>query len=130
MKQSKGIDKRLDDAWSLLVKLKAGNRCEVYNCGKSKYLNAHHIFTRRNKAVRWSLDNGIALCPSHHTLDSRFSAHGTPIKFTDFLRKYRGENNIDLLTYKSNQIHKWHVFEKELLLKELLKEIKTYETKT
>ncbi len=121
---SKGIDKKLDDAWSLLVKLKAGNRCEVFNCGKTKQLNAHHIFTRRNKAVRWSLDNGIALCPSHHTLDSRFSAHGTPIKFTDFLKKYRGENNIDLLTYKSNQIHKWHKFEKELLLKELLKEIK------
>ncbi len=124
---SKGIDKRLDDAWSLLVKLKAGNRCEVFNCKKSEYLNAHHIFTRRNKVVRWSLDNGIALCPSHHTLDSRFSAHGTPIKFTDFLKNYRGENYIDLLTYKSNQIHKWHKFEKELLLKELLKEIKTYE---
>lgn len=74
------------------------------------------------------MDNGIALCPSHHTLSSSFSAHGTPIKFTDFLTKYRGENYVELLTYKSNQIHKWHVFEKELLLKELNKEIKTYET--
>ena len=128
IKNSKGIDKLLDTAWSLLVKLKAGNRCEVFNCGKTKFLNSHHIFTRRNKAVKWSLDNGIALCPSHHTLSSSFSAHGTPIKFTDFLTKYRGENYIDLLTYKSNQIHKWHKFEKELLLKELLKEIKNYET--
>ena len=125
MKSKKGIDKRLDDTWSLLVKLKAGNRCEVFNCRKMKQLNSHHIFTRRNKAVRWSLDNGIALCPSHHTLSSSFSAHGTPIKFTDFLKNYRGENYVELLTYKSNQIHKWHKFEKELLLKELLKEIKT-----
>lgn len=120
----KKIEKRLDDAWSSLVKLKAGNKCEVFNCGKTKFLNSHHIFTRRNKAVRWSLDNGIALCPSHHTLSSSFSAHGTPIKFTDFLKKYRGKNYIDLLTHKSNQIVKRHVFEKELLLKELQKEIK------
>ena len=127
MKVSKGINKRLDDAWSLLVKLKAGNRCEIPTCKKREYLNAHHIFTRRNKAVRWSLDNGIALCPSHHTLSSTFSAHGTPIKFTDFLTKYRGEGYIELLTYKSNQIVKRHVFEKELLLKELKKEIKQLE---
>ena len=123
----KGIDKRLDDAWSLLVKLKAGNKCEVFNCGKTFKLNAHHIFTRRNKAVRWSLDNGIALCPSHHTLNAQFSAHGTPIKFTDFLIKYRGENYVDKLIFKSNQISKLHKFEKELLLKELLKEIKQLE---
>ena len=113
MKVNKGIDKRLDDAWSLLVKLKAGNKCEIQTCKKSKYLNAHHIFTRRNKAVRWSLDNGIALCPSHHTLSSSFSAHGTPIKFADFLRNYRGDNYIDKLIYKSNQIYTSNAFGKE-----------------
>jgi len=60
---AKGIDKKLDNAWSKLVKLRAGNKCEIKLCGKTKYLNSHHIFTRRNKAVRWSVLNGVALCP-------------------------------------------------------------------
>ncbi len=42
MKQRKGIDRRLDDAWSLLVKLKAGMKCEY--CGKLRILTAT-IFT-------------------------------------------------------------------------------------
>lgn len=123
----KGIDKKLDVAWSMLVKLRADGRCEIETCKKSSYLNAHHIFTRKNKAVRWSTDNGVALCPSHHTLSSSFSAHGTPIKFTDWLREYKGENFVDMLTVKSNGISKLHIFEKQLMLKELQNEIDTYE---
>lgn len=124
----KAIDKRLDDAWRVLVKLKAKNKCEV--CGKTKYLNAHHIFTRRNKAVRWNVDNGVALCPSHHTLSSRFSAHATPVTFNVWLKKNRGQEFIDLLTFKSNQISKLHQFEKEIILKELKTKIKEYELPT
>lgn len=124
MKIRKGIDKKLDNAWSLLVKLKAGMKCEIETCRKKKYLNSHHIFTRRNKAVRWCVDNGVALCPSHHTLNSKFSAHATPVTFTAWLEKTRGKDFIEMLTYKSNQISKLHAFEKELLLIELNKEIK------
>ena len=129
MKVSKGIDGKLDIAWSKLVKLKAGNRCEIKLCGRTKNLNSHHIFTRRNKAVRWDPMNGVALCPSHHTLDSKFSAHATPITFTNWLVREKGQNFVDLLTIKSNQISKLHIFEKEILLTELQKEIAEYESR-
>ena len=124
MKQAKGIDKHLDTAWSLLVKLIAGNECEVDMCGKTTTLNSHHIYTRANKAVRWSTKNGICLCASHHVLSSDFSAHGTPIPFNRWLEKKRGSDFMDLLEAKARSISKLHTFEKELLLKELQKEIK------
>ena len=127
MKKLKGVDGKLDIAWSLLVKLKAGMKCEIQGCGKTKCLNSHHIFTRKNSSVRWCADNGVALCPSHHTLSPSFSAHGTPVKFVDWLRNYRGHNFVDVLTLKSNQISKLYLFEKEIILKELNKEIKSYE---
>lgn len=126
MKKLKGIDGKLDDAWSLLVKLKAGMKCEIKGCARIKQLNSHHIFTRKNRSVRWSTMNGVCLCPSHHTLDSKFSAHGTPILFTNWLIKERGQNYVDILTLKANSISKLHKFEKEILLKELLKEIESY----
>ena len=114
------IDKRLDDIWSQLVKAKAGNKCEV--CGKTKSLNSHHIFSRANKATRWDVNNGICLCVGHH-IGSKFSAHKTPLPFSDWLQKERGENWYNLLLAKSRIIYKWHKFEKELLLKELQKEL-------
>lgn len=130
MKIKKGIDKKLDDAWSLLVKLKAGMMCEIETCRKTKYLNSHHIFTRRNKAVRWYTGNGVALCPSHHTLDSKFSAHATPVTFTRWLEKKRGKDFVEMLTYKSNQVSKLHAFEKKILLEELQKEIKILQSES
>ena len=125
MKQRKGLDKRLDDAWSKLVKLKAGNKCEV--CHKTRYLNSHHIYSRSKKSTRWHVKNGICLCVGCHTFSSSFSAHKTPIEFIDWLRNKKGEAFIDRLRLRANAISKLHVFEKEILLKELLTEIKKYE---
>lgn len=124
MKKLKGVDGKLDDAWSLLVKLRAGMKCEIQMCGKTNYLNSHHIFTRKNRSVRWAVINGVALCPSHHTLDSKFSAHGTPTTFTRWLIENKGQQFMDILTLKANAISKLHKFEKEIMLQELNKEIK------
>ncbi len=123
------VDKELDRVWALLVKHKAGWKCEVCGKRRKKYLNSHHIFTRQNKSVRWDLKNGIALCPLCHTLSSKFSAHGTPITFTDWLRKYKGNEFVDLLTLKSNTPSKLFKFEKKLLLQELKKELVEYDKK-
>jgi len=117
------IDKKLDNSWSELVKLRAGNKCEIKACGKVRYLNSHHIFTRRNKALRWNPINGVALCPGHHTLNSKFSAHATPILFHNWMVENKGQDFIDRLTLKASGISKLHKFEKELLLKELQTEI-------
>ncbi len=125
MKVRKGLDGKLDKAWSELIKLRAGNKCEY--CGKTSYLNSHHIYSRSKKSTRWHPENGVCLCVGHHTFSSTFSAHKTPLKFTDWLQRYKGNDWIDRLRIRANHIHKYHKFEKEILLKELLKEIKSYE---
>lgn len=124
MKQRKGIDKKLDDCWSELVKLKAGNKCEV--CGKRSPLNSHHIFSRSKKSTRWDVKNGLCLCVGHHTFSSKFSAHKTPTEFTFWLIDYKGQEFLDLLTIKANQISKLHAFEKKVLLEDLKKQISEY----
>lgn len=126
IKSKKGIDKRLDDSWSLLVKLRAGMKCEV--CGKRTHLNSHHLFSRSKKSTRWYVPNGICLCVGHHVFSSKFSAHKTPTEFTYWLEEYRGKKFMTNLTLRANSISKLHPFEKELLLKELLKEIKKLES--
>ncbi len=45
------IDKRLDESWSKLIKLKANMKCEF--CGvEDDTLAPHHIFGRRNNFRR------------------------------------------------------------------------------
>ena len=121
MKKRKGVDGKLDDAWALLVKLKANNQCEV--CGKRSPLNSHHIYSRSKKSTRWHVLNGICLCVGCHVFSSKFSAHKTPLEFTQWLLRYKGQDYIDRLQIKANTISKLHNFEKEILLTELNKEI-------
>ena len=118
---AKGIDKKLDDAWSLLVKLRAGNKCEY--CGKETHLNSHHIYSRSKRSTRWDVNNGICLCVAHHVFSSGFSAHKTPLEFIDWLKTKRSIEFIDNLKLKANSTAKFMKFEKELLLEELQKEI-------
>lgn len=115
------INKKLDEAWSELVKLRAGGRCEY--CGTTKALNSHHIYSRGNQTVKWDVENGVCLCVGHH-VGIRFSAHKTPMDFAPWLIKHRGEDKVNMLKYKSKQTSHMTIFEKELLLEELKKEIK------
>lgn len=96
------LNKLLDVLWSKAVKILAGNKCEY--CGSTKHLNSHHIFGRRNFAVRWEVTNGVCLCSGHHQFDSRFSAHQTPTKFTDWIKDKRGLKWYEELNNKSNTI--------------------------
>ena len=128
MKAKKGVDKKLDVAWSKLVKLKAGMKCDVPNCRKT-VLNSHHIYSRSKKSVRWDVMNGVCLCVGHHTFSSTFSAHKTPLEFIRWLDKYKGPEFMDLLQLKANQTSKLFAFEKAVLLEELEKEIKKLEKK-
>lgn len=121
----KNLDKRLDDAWSLLVKKRAGGKCEY--CRSRKTLNSHHIYSRANKSVRWIPENGVCLCAKHHALSSVFSAHLTPVEFTQWLYKEKGEDFMFKLKLKANSIGRYSTFEKELILKELNKELSIYE---
>ena len=125
MKQLKGVDGKLDKAWSKLVKIRAGMECEY--CGKTTYLNSHHIFSRSKRSTRWTILNGVCLCVGHHTFSSTFSAHKTPLEFVDWLTNKRGVEFIDRLRVQAHALSKLHPFEKQILLDELNKEIKDYE---
>ena len=55
-------------------------------CGHGlKGLNAHHLIPANFKEFEFDIDNGVMLCPSHHTL-GKFSAHKHPIWFSRWLR--------------------------------------------
>jgi len=124
MKRLKGIDGKLDDAWSKLVKLEANNRCEV--CGKSTTLNSHHIFSRSNRSVRWDESNGVSLCVYHHTF-GKWSAHKSPLEFIHWLENEYGKQYLEDLTYRANQTKKWTKHEKQELLESLLEKIEKHE---
>jgi hypothetical protein len=124
MKKLKGIDGKLDDAWSLLVKLEAGFKCEY--CGTDKNLNSHHIYSRSNRSVRWDESNGVCLCVAHHTFSSGFSAHKTPLEFVYWLEEEYGKVYMDELRLKANSTKKWMKYEKEELLKELNEKIQKH----
>ena len=124
-KKKKGVDGKLDVAWALLVKLKAGMQCE-YCQAKNKQLHSHHIYSRSKKSTRWHVKNGICLCASHHVLSSTFSAHKTPLEFIRWLDNYKGEDYMDRLMIRANTTSKLFKFEKEILLGELLREIEEH----
>lgn len=118
---TKQLEKQLDKAWSLLVKLRAGMKCEY--CGTKKTLNSHHIYSRGKKSLRWNVINGICLCVGHH-IGLKFSAHKTDIDFVIWLIKYRGEQAINLLRIQSIQTSHFMYHEKIIMLNELKKQIK------
>lgn len=124
MKKSKGIDGKLDDAWSLIVKLKAGSKCE--KCFKTSPLNSHHVYSRSKLSVRWDIINGCCLCVGCHTFSSTFSAHKTPTEFTEWIKETRGEEWYNALRIKAHSTVKWHLHEKEVLLEELNRQIKSF----
>ena len=98
----RNLIKKADDLWSLLVKVKANNRCEY--CGKTSSLNSHHIFSRSNKSVRWDEDNGVCLCVSHHVFGN-FSAHKAPADFIEWIKGVRGEDWYKRLRKSANTPH-------------------------
>ncbi len=95
--------KKLDILWSEAVKIAAGNKCLV--CGKTKYLNSHHFYSRSNQSVRWAIENGCSLCSGHHTLCNN-SAHKAPADFVEFMIEERGEKWLADLRVKKNTIRK------------------------
>lgn len=101
-KKRKSDLKICDELWSKLIKIRAWLRCEY--CWGTKFLNAHHIFTRNNYSTRYDLDNGICLCSKHHTLSSTFSAHKTPMEFTEWILAQRWQERYDRLKFKTKQL--------------------------
>lgn len=118
-KKKKSVTKQLDEIWSEIIKIIGGYKCEY--CGKTSYLNSHHIFSRSNYAVRWEPINGSCLCSGHHTLSSTFSAHKTPIEFVEWIKEKRGEDWYEKLRAMARSDGKMFPHEKKELLETLEK---------
>ena len=72
--------------WSKVVKERDGNVCVI--CGGNERLNSHHIIPRENKDLRFIVENGITLCPSHHKYSLEISAHRNPLSFFIWFIKF------------------------------------------
>jgi len=71
-----------DKEWKKKVK---ENWKECVVCGDKYKLNAHHIIPKEVKDFRWDIDNGIAVCATHHKWSREISAHKNPFIFYKFL---------------------------------------------
>ena len=107
-----------DHLWTEVVKIRDGNKCVI--CGDEKYLNAHHLISRKVFKYRWKIDNGISLCPLHHNFSVELSAHTAPWGIEDWLKENRPEqykvhvidrNNIE--NVKTNYDEVYHSLENE-----------------
>lgn len=97
-RENKSLPKKADDLWSKAVR----KVWACAYCGKRENLNAHHIFSRHNKSVRWDLDNGICLCSWCHVFSDKFSAHKTPTDFTYWLETQYSREWLETLGRKAN----------------------------
>ena len=60
----KPTQKEVDELWSILIKLRAGNKSEL--SGKTEGLNSHHLRGKSCRALRYSLDNGFCCTKGEH----------------------------------------------------------------
>lgn len=115
------LEKKVDKLWSECIRKVW--KCEY--CFKKEYLNAHHIFSRSNKSVRWEISNWICLCSGCHTFSSKFSAHQTPTEFTRWLENKRWKNyldNLEKLAHIQLKVTIEYLEEKVKIFKEILNE--------
>lgn len=88
--------RKADAAWGRLIHA-TQTRCAVSNEECAGRLEAHHIVSRRIRALRHDPANGILLCSWHHKYSPTCSPHGGPLGFVDWLRRTLPERYADLL---------------------------------
>ena len=71
----KRLKKYCDELWSEIIKNKFNYKC--FYCGKSNYLQSHHLISRKHLSTRYNVDNGLLLCSGCHML-SIISMHHSP----------------------------------------------------
>lgn len=108
----KGLEKKLDKLWSKII-LAKNPVCIFPKCGRPA-VNAHHIFSRRNKGTRWLPENGAALCAGHHTFSSN-SAHQNPYEFYEFIKDRMGDQAFQILRMKTQTSTKFTLTDLEFI---------------
>lgn len=94
--------RKVDKAWSKNIRNRDGNKCAY--CGSTKNVQAAHIIPREIFYFRWDMDNGVALCSTHHRFRPKemedktlFSAHFNPFAFNIWLANFRTTQFISLV---------------------------------
>ena len=116
----KSLAKKLDKAWSEVVKYRAGYKCEV--CGKCTVLNSHHYISRINRELRWEPTNGICVCAGCHTFGNQ-SFHKNPEWGHFWMEEHRWKD-LQYIVCNMNTIKKWTFEEMQGQLSYLLSLIK------
>ena len=114
-----GIKREACDAhFSTVVRRKANFTCEC--CGKTDgQMDCAHIWGRRCKSVRWSLDNAVCLCRGCHQYYTE-----NPLAFSTWLSTAIGETAMDILNEKRNILMKTTKLLRKEIAKHYLSEIK------
>ncbi len=89
--------RRADKAWSLAVRARAGNACEI--CGAKENIQAHHLLDRSYSPTRHELRNGIALCALHHKYSRFQSAHRGGLLFHSWFKATRPDDEFILYVW-------------------------------
>jgi hypothetical protein len=107
----KTLQRKALSLWRAEIIRRAGKRCEVSDCRKTKRLNAHHIESyATNKGLRFDPHNGACLCSTHHKF-GRFSAHRSFCFMFNLMMRARRED----LTYLLKHYHDKIELTKDLL---------------
>lgn len=114
MQRLKGIDGKLDDICRALCKERADWTCEYSGLEfperKGQGLHWSHFFGRRARGTRWDMDN----CAAHsHGAHQYLSSN--PAIFTDWQKKYLGEERYELLMQRFHTPKKFQPGEKEAM---------------
>jgi len=108
------------DIWfSKAVRLRDGH-CLV--CGTDQSLECAHIYGRRRKIVRYSMDNAVTLCHHHHRVFTE-----NPLAFAGFLETELGAGHLEILTEKCRGILKENKAVRDEIAKHYREQIKLYE---
>lgn len=113
------LQNKLLKLWSIKVRERAGNKCEVDGCSSGNLLNAHHVENFKvHQELRFDLNNGVCLCQSHHKFIAK-SAHKSFIFMYNLMLQKHPESLQYLLNFKPTG--------KELTVEKLEQKIKEIE---
>ena len=77
-----------DKLWSWAVREDWGHKCA--RC-RATNVEAHHLVPRQMEGTRYSIRNGMALCPRCHKFDREFSPHQNAAGFISWLESEHPE---------------------------------------
>ncbi len=68
-------------------------------CEKDTYIQAHHIVPRTNFALRWDVENGVALCRRHHL----YFAHKDILGFMSWVKDKRNLKYLEFTRHRQSK---------------------------